>query len=482
MAGLTVEGLEILTLTDVISEIETNEKQNIDPNINTQSDELLGQLNTIFAAAIADQWELSQAVNDSFNPVTAEGTSLDEIGAITGTTRNDESNSTTITQLFTTSVEGTFIPAGTVVQAPVELDRFLTTVSETVDRGALYEVELVPILTGGNSNYEVVVSGVLYSTAGTGASTVAQLITALDALIGADTTKTWTSVATATTLTITTTSVDLIISGILNISITSFVASIQVSAIESGAIAALAGTVTTLLSTVANVTATSNPFDYVLGGPVETDKDYRSRILISQSAGGSATVPAIEDAVLSVTGVIGVTIVENRTFAVDGDGRPAKSFEVVVLGGGDAAIAQTIWDTKPAGIETFGSTSVNALDSNGAVQLINFSRPSAVNMAVRITYTIYDEETFPNNGEANAQAIVVTEINGLGEGVDVIPSRLFGPLYNGIDGFNISAIEIQVLANPGDTPNGGSWSELKQAIEFDEFATITTPDITFVGP
>lgn len=68
-------------------------------------------------------------------------------------------------------------------------------------------------------------------------------------------------------------------------------------------------------------------------------------------------------------------------------GRPGKSFEIVVQGGTNTAIAQTILDSKPAGIQTYGSTTVQVFDALGNPYNISFSRPTAVPIYVTISMT-----------------------------------------------------------------------------------------------
>lgn len=68
-------------------------------------------------------------------------------------------------------------------------------------------------------------------------------------------------------------------------------------------------------------------------------------------------------------------------------GRPGKSFEIVVLGGTDADIAQAIWDSKPAGIQSYGNTSETVTDSDNREWPISFTRPTQIPIYVAITLT-----------------------------------------------------------------------------------------------
>ena len=59
-----------------------------------------------------------------------------------------------------------------------------------------------------------------------------------------------------------------------------------------------------------------------------------------------------------------VTSVSAQTATITG-GRPPKSFEAVVQRGTDDAVANQIWKSKPAGIETYGNTEIDITDSQG---------------------------------------------------------------------------------------------------------------------
>ena len=66
-------------------------------------------------------------------------------------------------------------------------------------------------------------------------------------------------------------------------------------------------------------------------------------------------------------------------------GRPGHSIEIVALGGSDTAIANAILNSKPAGIQSYGSTTVTVFDSLGTARTISFSRPTEVPIYCSIT-------------------------------------------------------------------------------------------------
>jgi len=479
MAGLTSEGFERLRFPEVLDEIEASEKSNINENINTQDDELLGQLNNIIATAISEQWALAEAVNDNFNPLKAEGTNLDDIASIIGVSRLDATPSTTTEQLFVGD-EGVVVVAGSLLENPSTNDRFVTSEELTVTKGACYSVNITLDSISNVTSYEFTVDGTPYSFLSDADATEAEILTGLKADVDADGSRTWEAVINGSTLDVTTTGLDIAVAGLVTVSISKVTGRVDAESQVKGATSAPTGTVNSLVINILGIDSTTNGLAYVLGVEIETDEDLRQRLLISQQVSGTATVPAIEDSISNLPGVDSVAIIENRSFIVDGGGRPPKSFETVVVGGLDTVVAQELWDTKPAGIETYGNTSEDVTDSTGNPQTINFTRPTAINMAFRLTYSLYAEESFPVGGEALIADAILDATLALGIDKDVIPSRFFGVAYGATDGIDISTIEIQTLVSPGDTPAGGSWTTATQAISSSEFASVTLPDITFV--
>lgn len=68
-------------------------------------------------------------------------------------------------------------------------------------------------------------------------------------------------------------------------------------------------------------------------------------------------------------------------------GRPGHSVEIVVEGGDDTTIAQTILSSKPGGIQSYGTTTVQVFDQFGNPYEISFSRPAVVPIYVVINLT-----------------------------------------------------------------------------------------------
>jgi hypothetical protein len=150
---------------------------------------------------------------------------------------------------------------------------------------------------------------------------------------------------------------------------------VAAAAETAGALTAGANTLTKIESPVSGWTAVTNPLTAIPGRNVETDEEYRIRQAELRATSQGSTLEGIVADVRLLPNVITATGSENVTDAIVNT-LPPHSFEIVVSGGVDDAIAQSIWRNKPAGIETFGSTTVTITDTEGVTHFVRFTRPT----------------------------------------------------------------------------------------------------------
>jgi uncharacterized phage protein gp47/JayE len=248
--------------------------------------------------------------------------------------------------------------------------------------------------------------------------------------------------------------------------------------VEADAVQGFADTINQIVSPIGGWTAAWNPLDATLGSPEETDSELRQRRAVSISSAGAGTPEAILAGLLDIDSVTAAFVQENVTDETDAYGLPPHSIECVVQGGAAADIGAVLWARKPAGIELHGDESVTVEDSQGYSHVLAYSRPTEVLQWLRCTYTLYDEEEFPANGETTMAAALLAECESLGLGDDVLPDRFIGPVFDSVQGLESVLIEIadDVAGSPG------SYGTTPKSIDFDELASITSARITIVGP
>lgn len=226
----------------------------------------------------------------------------------------------------------------------------------------------------------------------------------------------------------------------------------QMIANEVGFVIAPAGTLTNIETPVSGWDDITNPQDGATGRPVESDPELRLRRARSLQVTGSATVGAIRSRLLEqVDDVTDATIIENRTSEEDAQGRPPHSFEAVVTGGTDADVAEQLFETKAAGIETTGTVTEIVTDSTGKEQVIRFSRPIQRFIWVRLTLTATNG--FPENVDDLATQAIVDKGGELQLGEDVIWQTLVGPVHRAVDNLNQVTVELGVSSDPEQEPS-----------------------------
>lgn len=475
---LTSAGLQVKKLADMLPEVIQTMQQDIDNSISINDSDPLYQFLVIVLSEVDQLWQLAQAVSDSDNLDKAEGVFLDNLGAIAGGVIRNAAQPTTGIQYFRGQL-GTVIPAGTLLENTQTKDRYFITNNLTLSTNQAREVTFSVGDVVNEAVYSVTISGDSYSYTSDTSATALEIITGIKAEMDADLNKNFTVVQSGATLRLSTNaSTGMNVSSTANMSVDSVVNSATISAENTGPLVANANTVTRIVTPVGGLLSTYNPAQLSTGRNRENDADYRLRIQSSRVIEGKATVAAIKANLLNVPGVLYAAVIENDTMEEDGEGRPPKSIEAVVDGGTDEAVGETLLFVKGATTETYGNTIVNVNDADGQPHTVKFSRPNPLYIAVRVTYSVYDEEQFPEEtGEASIRQAVVNYTNSLGLDKDIFPGRYFGPIYNAVQGVGTLTVETQVIPAPGTTPVEEDWSVAPIPVAQALFAQTTVSDV-----
>lgn len=480
MSTLDRNGLVIDRFPQILKNLETSERTDIDADLVFDSSGIFNQINNINSSAISEVLELLEAAYLSKRLSTATDKDLDHLGVLKDLERFQAARSFTQRQNFT-GRPGTLLRAGTLFSNPTTSERFVKTTRATLTPTSCLSSTLEVSDIQNSVVYALNVSGVLYQYTSSASATAFEILTGLSDLVQADPSANWTAILSEETLVVTTSD-----NNPLNITLAAFLAFTEVTieasleTVNPGRLIVPENTVTGIVSTIPGLTSITNPIAFNLGRLKEEDEEFRIRIARAQGTGGLGTPAAIESYILAnVDNVGGVTVIENATSSVDGEGRPAHSYEVIVQGGNDDEVAAAVWLSHGAGIEFVGDSSVIYVDTRGRPRTVRFSRPTAVNIAIRITYTTYNEEAFTGNGEAVMREIVYEKTNALDNDKDIITRRYFGDIYSQVNGVDGLIIEAQVIPFPGDSPSG-AWSTDRIVISDNEFASISQADVYIV--
>lgn len=241
----------------------------------------------------------------------------------------------------------------------------------------------------------------------------------------------------------------------------------------SGAVAAVAGSITKINTPTRGWTSVSNASAATVGSAAETDAQLRVRQAQSVAIPALTPFDAVDGAIANVTGVTRHKLYENDTGVVNSDGIPAHSLAAIVDGGDVTEIAQTIRGKKGQGVSTFGSTTVTVPDKYDNPHAISFSRSTNVPIYVAITLKVFTGYT-TQVGEQIKQAIA-DYINSLTIGDDVLLSRLYSPANLGVvSGGDSKYYDINALAIG---KSAGTVAASNVVIAFNESASCSKANI-----
>jgi uncharacterized phage protein gp47/JayE len=427
MAGVTLTGFVAKTITDLTNDLNAAWRRVFGAQVNVDARSRNGQVIGILAGASAELWQLAETVAGALDPTSAGSVLLDNLCALTGTTRKAATASTTI--LGMVGVVGTVIPVGSKVAVPGSSKTWST-------QGAPVVLGAVAAWVGSN-NY------------GTGAVVVAsggQIWVSLTGGVSGVTPPTglgptfndggivWNWLGTGA-------------GG----------GSCNALCDSTGPVPAFAFTLTDIRTPVAGWNNAGNLIDAVLGRNLELDSQLRIRRQQEVAGIGSAQIDAMRVKVSKVAGVTFCKAYENPTDATVG-GIPPHSTEFLVDGGAANDIAQALFDGGAGGIQCYGTSAGTATDTEGRTWSRGFSRITLHNTWVAVALEV-DPDTFPLDGVAQVQQKIAAAGNGGGPGRDIVPSVLQAacfPVYDangvlvaGVPGvLDVTAATLVGLANP----------------------------------
>lgn len=177
------------------------------------------------------------------------------------------------------------------------------------------------------------------------------------------------------------------------------------------------------------------------GQDMETDLDFRNRLLLASNSNGSGTINGIYTALMNTQGVTAVKSVYNSSEnAPDAYGNPPKTVHYYVQGGVAQDVVNTIFRVGGGGIALYGSKSGTAIDDSGEAHTIYFDRPQETPIFAKVSVKVNDSFD-KNEGTDDIKAAVEGYIESLQMGSKVVTNQFFSNIYS-IDGINYADIAI----------------------------------------
>jgi uncharacterized phage protein gp47/JayE len=415
--GLLSTGFVPKTLEVLRTEVEDDEKSAFGSTLDVSDTSLLGQINGIVCEQFAELWEGLEAVYHSQGSDESTDAALDAVCLLTGTVREAARSSEVVLTL--TGDNGTSVPAENQASVDGTGDIFetleavtLETLDAWVDNTAYVIGDRV---TNVDRCYICITSGTS-ENGGAGPTSTSDDIT--------DGTAHWRYMGEGDSA-----------------------ADVEAESVETGVVVGNSGTITVIETPVSGWQSVINLEDADLGADIETDESLRIRRELELARAGKSPADAIRADILDVEGVTHATVFYNDTDETDADGVPPHSVEVLVRGGDDQDIWDTLFDSVAAGIRTFGTEEGTTEDSEGTEHPIKFSRPEEIEIYVDVFVT-KDPDTYPADGDDQIKEAIVTAGDARGTGLDAVASWVTAQVFSVTGVLDVTGVQIDDAPAP----------------------------------
>lgn len=419
----------------------------------------------VIVQSFADQqeqlWEEVENVYYQLYPGSADGVNLDNDIQISGFMRKARKRSRYV--LACTGDDGTLIPYGSLVKSTTQPERQLqASANQEISRENFCRIKVRPVLTDVSKVTEYTIT--LHQNIDSGSvGTVVQAYTktisgcatyaaAYDAMKAA-----FVEAGEKIGLTITEEITDdmddtgalvklIVATGTKeddsfyaeltsNVQVEQVTSNLSYETVEYGDISLPLGTITQIVTGVNGLTSVNNAVKYSPGRLAESDAEVRLRYAQSVAIRGSNTIDRICASLLAdVDGCDYASGYENYTDKEDAEGRPPHSIEIVVRGGDDTEVAETIWNGKAPGIRPYGSHYAYITDSEGVRQYVQFSRIENCVLHLKVVLEVTKSE-LDNNYLEKIQSILTTAELTAGSNVKM-QETLIPAILKGVNGIN----------------------------------------------
>jgi len=244
----------------------------------------------------------------------------------------------------------------------------------------------------------------------------------------------------------------------------------DVTATEDGYNVLEAGGITSYNSTFNGYVSATNTVDFDPGSENETDAEFRLRIQTEELRTPAGTRDAIASAISEVDNVVSYRLYDNPT-PIDTTEADALSFNVVVRGGTNSDIAQTIYDNKPVSTQTSGDTVIPIETTDGQTENIFFTQAKEVGYDLRITYVANNTTPLDSLEIADVEETVTGLLDSQLIGLGVTNAQLASAVLVALDAGRLLSVkaEIKLSTEPDD-----SYTEGDITLSYDEYAVISS--------
>lgn len=459
--GVTPDGFVRMRLPEIRQEIIEDLRAKlraagVAESVETRPDSITGLLIDTFAEREAALWEQAEGVYLAMYPGSAAGVSLDRAVSFTGVKRLGDEQSRAYVVLY--GLSGTSVGQGAQIRHRVSQNLWRLAGDVRILPGAASDVTLQPIVQN-NATYSVSVGGQPYTYTSAAVANLPGILAGLVAALSAsdlDVSSDGASIRVHTGG-----RVAAAFTWSANLSLVRLGSPGLALSEEASEEVAGVGDLNAIVTAVDGWDAVDNLQAGTAGRLAESDAELSTRYPSGLFRLGAGTRPSIAPNIRDrVPGVRAIEVFENDTDEIDAEGRRPHSIHVVVDGGLDEELAEAIFRTKGAGIDTNGAHQVLVLDEEGAQQPINFDRPERVYVWVSAELTLLppSEQVFPPTGLDDVAENLAAAGDAFSIGADVIRQRLFGAIYR-TPGIKSVVLTLASSTDPAFVPGPADYAE-----------------------
>ena len=479
--GITANGFVARRLDQIYGDScdRFKSEAGFNPSENPQS--IANVMFTIFSDAPAELWEAFAYGYQQLSPSTAVGLALDHVMQLGGLSRIGQSK--TKYSLACTGQEGTVIPAGALVQSSTFPPRRFQAKSASTISSANWNVLKIQPIQSITGSFEFTFDVTRNATSGevgsfSETSSVTKEVTVssysdayskiLDILQDFDSLSDFGITVTDETDENGEHSIVLSVSGESDsfssticryITVVGVTSNVLFESTEYGSFVLADDTITEIVSTVDGWTSCTNLIAPIKGRLTQTDAEARTSYQERVALRGQTTVDSIVSALYSDVG--GVTFADgyqNDYDEPDDAGRPPHCIEIVVQGGLDEDVANTIWKNKAGGINTHGTYYAYATGAMGRRQYVEFTgvKDTYLLLSVKIT----SSGGLDNDFEARVKKILIAETFRPGTSIKL--QGLIRPIMDGVSG--VDFVEIYGLLSESPDITGVTDENMKKVV------------------
>ena len=441
--GVTDEGFVLKRYDVILDEIQTSVSNALGFDVSQNPRSMLNvALLVPFADKIASLWEVAQDSYYAKYPATASGVNLDNACQYGNVFREAATHSTY--NIHVTAVDGTTIPADSIIASTTNPVVQLTCVQDTVVSRSACHALVIRTVVQEEATYTVTFNDQAYSYDASADDDEATILAALQALLLADLDEYTVEIGEDDGylyITDTSNARDNEVELSENLTTETVTSCVYYYTEDYGAVYLPVGAITVIVSNVTDMISVYNAIDPELGQDTESDTELRISYLDKIYNSASSQCEAIESYILSeVEDTKAVRCYENATDEYDDYGRPPHSIEVIVDDGNEDEIAAAILKKKAGGINTYGDNEVSVLGTYGDTITIRYNRPEAVYIWVSVTIT-QGSVTIDSDYEDTVKEIILETVD-MTIGDDFLSQSYISAIYEAFPG--ITYVDIQV--------------------------------------